>query len=158
MAKCLLQAMVLVLAVGTAADAQVFNTLPSPTPEMTAQATEGVQQVGALADPVAAGEVQQAGWTGLPLPKITMPTITMPDMSSVTGPIKSGFNKVATGSKKAWSGAKEMFTFGQSDTSTINRATAQEQPSFWQRLVGRNTEPRVPQTVGEFMSQPRLDP
>lgn len=160
MAKSLLHAIVFVLVVGQAAalEAQVFN---APTPRSK---TTDVQQAGGGATSQA-GAVEQTGWSGIPMPKLTMPKISMPkismpDMSSVTGPIKSGFGKVSAGSKKAWEGTKEMLSFGKDDTrsTTVNRATSQNQPSFWQRLTARNTEPQVPQTVGEFMSQPRLDP
>lgn len=130
--------------------AQVFNAPP-------AQATADVQQaVGATT--AESDAVEQTAWSGMPLPKITMPKITMPNMESFTGPVKMGFGKVTSGTKKAWEGTKEMLTFGKGAESSNSQARGQKQPSFWQRLLVRDSEPQVPQTVGEFMSQPRLDP
>jgi len=133
------------------AQAQVFDP---PTPQPNA----AVQQAGGAAVQQAEG-VEQTGW-GIPMPKITMPKLTMPQvempsMAAITAPVKSGFEKVTTGTKKAWEGTKEMFTLGQ-NTSSGSRGRAQ-QPSLWQRLTTK-PEPQGPQTVGEFMRQPRLDP
>lgn len=134
--------------------AQTFNSLPAPS-----QTT--VQPAGGAAAG-AAGEVQQTGW-GIPMPKITMPKITMPKiempkMDTVTGPFKSGFSKMSAGSKKAIEGAKEMLSFGRKQSPQAVGRTPQKKPSLWQKLTARKSEPQVPQTVGEFMSQPRLDP
>ncbi|MEM8944514.1 MAG: hypothetical protein AAGD11_04960 [Planctomycetota bacterium] len=158
MSKRLLQiaiAAVLSTSLASSSAAQVFN---APIP----QSNPAVQP--AVGPAPSTGAVEQTGW-GIPMPKITMPKVTMPkltmpNMDSVTAPIKSGFGKVSAGSKKAWEGAKEMLTFGDkgANKETVNRATAPKQPSLWQKLTTRKTEPQVPQTVGEFMSQPRLDP
>ena len=131
-----------------------------------AQASAAVQQAGG-AVAATAGAVEQTAW-GLPMPKLTMPKLTMPkltmppmalpSMGAVTGPFKQSFGKVTAGSKKAWEGTKEIFSFGQNKTATQNRAGGQQQPSFWQRLLVRESPVRVPETVGEFMAQPRLDP
>lgn len=161
--------LVALLIVGSAVigQAQVLNTSPSTTPTHTYGPANGEVQTAGGAT-AAQGEVQQTGW-GIPLPKITMPKITMPKitmpkfsapkMDSFTAPIKSGFGKMSAGSKKAWEGAKEMLSFGKDKTatSTVNRAASQ-QPSIWEKLTTRRPAPKVPQTVGEFMSQPRLDP
>jgi hypothetical protein len=83
----------------------------------------------------------------------------MPDMSVVTGPVKSGYSKVTTGTKKAWEGTKEMFTFGDNESSSQTAANAQPKEGFWSRMFSKEPEkPSGPQTVGEWMSQPRLDP
>ena len=147
---------VVLASLASAACAQVFNA-PAPQPKAP------VQQAAVPAGAAPAGAVEQTGWDGVPLPKvtlpkITMPKITMPNMESITGPVKSGFSKVSAGTKKAWEGTKEMLSFGQNKAPAAAGASAQKKPSLWQRLVARNPEPQVPQTVGEFMSQPRLDP
>ena len=166
MEKCLLRTTFVLIVIGqaTVLSAQVFN---APTPEPMA----AVQQAGGTTSAAQTGAVRQTGaveessWSGVPLPKITLPKITMPkmtmpNMSSVTGPVKSGFSKVSSGTKKAWEGTKEMFSFAnkRSSSTSSSRSRGQKKPSFWSRLIVRETEPRVPQTVGEFMSQPRLDP
>ena len=148
--------------VGLTADlrAQVFN---APVEQPVA----AVQQAGGAT--AASGVVEQtAGW-GLPMPKLTMPQITMPKLSmpqmalpsmeSVTGPFKASFGKVTAGSRKAWEGTREIFSFGQKKSAVRGRASGQQQPSFLQRLLTpKPQEPQVAQTVGEFMRQPRLDP
>ena len=158
MSKCLIKTSiaVIVLAQAITAEAQVFNA-PNPQPNAA------VQPAGGAAAPQA-GAVEQTGW-GIPMPKITMPKITMPkvtmpSMGAVTGPFKSGFGKIKDGSKKAMEGAKEMLSFGKpkTTTTTYNRAAEPKKPSIWQKLIAKPAEPQVPQTVGEFMSQPRLDP
>lgn len=157
MSKIFMQTSVVVLLLSwtNTTNAQVFNS--SPAPSQTPVQPAG----GAAATPT--GEVQQTGW-GIPMPKITMPKITMPKiempkMETVTGPFKSGFAKMSAGSKKAIEGAKEMMSFGRNESPpTGSRASRQKQPSLWQKLTARKSEPQVPQTVGEFMSQPRLDP
>lgn len=153
MLKCLSKLAFAVLLIGqaTSVHAQVYNPAAP-------QAPAGVQTAGGANAPTA-GAVEQTGW-GIPLPKITMPKITMPNMQSVTGPIKSGFGKVSAGSKKALEGAKEMFSFAKRPATSAQgtRSTGQQKQSIWKRLITRQPEPQVPQTVGEFMSQPRLDP
>lgn len=102
-------------------------------------------------------EVKQTSWPSIPLPRITMPKIYMPDMSAITTPVKAGYGKVAEGTKKAWEGAKEIFTFGR-DNST-SAAQTQPKESIWKRMFSSEPEKNDgPQTVGEWMAQPRLDP
>lgn len=169
MAKYLFQVSVFLFAMNQASEsnAQVFNA-PLPQSQST-QSTQssvptqgGVQTAGGPVAPTPSGAVEQTGW-GIPMPRITMPKITMPkinmpDVSAVTGPVKSGFGKVKLGATKAWEGTKEMFSLGSSKPTARSRVASQQQPSFWQRLTARDSQPQVPQTVGEFMSQPRLDP
>ena len=105
--------------------------------------------------------VKQTAWPSIPLPKITMPKISMPDMSAITAPIKSGYSKVATGTKNAWEGTKEMFTFGKGDSAAqpAARTSSQQKQGFWGKMFSSEpAKPDGPQTVGEWMSQPRLDP
>lgn len=100
-------------------------------------------------------EVKQTAWPSIPLPKITLPTVTMPDMSVITAPVKSGYGKVSEGTRRAWEGTKEMFTFGQGNSAPAARS--QPQPSFWKRMFTSEPEKNDgPQTVGEWMAQPRL--
>ena len=104
-------------------------------------------------------EVEQTGWPSLPLPKITMPRLTMPkvsmpDMGTVTKPVKASFGKISSGTKKAWEGTKEIFTFG----GHKEPQPAESNQGFWKRLFSSEPEqPSGPQTVGEWMAQPRLD-
>jgi len=169
MSKCLFQISAVLLIFGVlffsqaaVLHAQVFNP-------PIAQPSVGVQQAGGPAAVAQSGAVEQTGWglempkLAMPkiiMPKLSMPKITMPSMDAVTGPFKSGFSKVTSGTKKAWEGTKEMLSFGKNNTATTSRSrsTGQQQPSFWQRLLVRESEAKIPQTVGEFMSQPRLDP
>src|SRR5690606_6458687 len=99
--------------------------------------------------------VKQTSWPMIPLPRVTMPQISMPDMSPITSPVKSGFGKLSSGTKKAWEGTKEMFSWGRSDASQQARA-AEPEESIWSRMFGTAPkEPNGPQTVGEWMAQPR---
>ena len=157
MAKCLLHISVFVVALSLAIEspAQILNAPIPPD-------SSSVQPAGGPVTPAQSGSVEQTGW-GIPMPRITLPKLTlpkvaMPDVSAVTGPVKSGFDKVKFGSKKAWEGAKEMLSFGNNDQVVGPNTVNQQKPSFWQRFTARETQPQVPQTVGEFMSQPRLDP
>lgn len=108
--------------------------------------------------------VRQTGWPSIPLPKITMPhvtmpKVTMPDMSMITKPVKSGFSKITTGTKKAWEGTKEVFTLGGNKSQQTAPPHASQKQGFWSRLFSPELEkPSGPQTVGEWMAQPRLDP
>ena len=145
--------------------AEARKTEAQILPSMPPQSTSNVQQAGGDVDGGASGEVQQTGWPKLTLPKVTMPKVTMPnlsmpDMSKMLSPVSSGFQKISAGSQKAWAGTKEMFSFGktQSASRTSNPRAKQPNQSIWQRLIGRSPEPAAPQTVGEWMSQPRLDP
>lgn len=106
-------------------------------------------------------EVKQSSWPSIPLPQITMPQISMPDMSMITTPVKSGYSKVASGTKKMWEGTKEMFTFGRDNSAAQTaRRTTQSEPGFWERLTSPASEKKKkdgPQTVGEWMAQPRIE-
>ena len=115
---------------------------------------------------------EQAGfWSGVKMPKLTMPKVTMPRISmpswpknddgiakSPFSPISSGMSKISAGTKKAWQGTKEIFTFGSEDQQPeANRRAASERVSVWDRLRGKPEEPDGPQTVAEWMSQPRVN-
>jgi hypothetical protein len=139
------------LALCQAGEAQIFNGSP-PT-------AEEQPTVGGTPQMRQDSEVKQTAWPSIPLPKISMPSISMPDMSAITAPVKSGYSKMATGTKKVWEGTKEMFTFGKNDapTQTVARTSAQSEPGFWERLTSPAPKKDGPQTVGEWMAQPRLD-
>ncbi|QEG36629.1 hypothetical protein [Bythopirellula goksoeyrii] len=127
---------------------------------LSAKSAGAPEAVGGTPQMYEDSEVRQTGWPSIPLPKITMPKVSMPDMSSITGPVKSGYQKVSTGTAKAWEGTKEMFTFGGEESpASSSRQSAQQKQGFWSKLFTAEPEPSSgPQTVGEWMSQPRLDP
>jgi hypothetical protein len=99
-------------------------------------------------------------WGWLKMPKITMPKIEMPKMpADPLAPVKTSARKVKEGSKKAWEGTKELFTFGGNKTAEQppeRLASRPDQPSVWQRMFGGGEpEPEGPQTVADWMAQPR---
>jgi len=157
----------LVSAPALVVEAQILNaSMPS--------STEGVHQaVGSTEAESEHSRFLPVSWPSIPLPTITMPKLTMPKVSMPTwpthpdgtyyspfAPITAGASKISAGTKKVWEGTKEMFGFGASEETTQPSlpAAANAQPSFWQRMTGQEPEPTGPQTVAEWMSQPRLDP
>jgi hypothetical protein len=102
-------------------------------------------------------------WGWLQMPKVTMPKITMPKMpADPLAPVKTSAKKVSDGTKKAWEGTKEIFTLGgggTTQTAARPSGSSKAQPSFWKRLFGgeQKKEPEGPQTVAEWMAQPRID-
>lgn len=136
---------------------------------LSPEAVAGESAVQDPADPVA--EDSGGFWSGVKMPKITMPNISMPKVSmpswpknedgiakSPFSPISSGMSKISSGTKKAWQGTKEMFTIG-GDEKTRAAAARSEKPrnSVWDRLRGKPEPPDGPQTVAEWMSQPRVN-
>ena len=103
----------------------------------------------------------ESPWGWLQVPKVTMPKISMPKMpANAFAPVKASAKKVGDGTKKAWEGTKEIFTFGgKADQPAAAAAAAPKEP-LWKRMFGgeEKKEPEGPQTVAEWMSQPRLDP
>ena len=95
------------------------------------------------------------------MPKFTMPKIEMPKMpADALAPVKASARKVSDGTKRAWEGTKELFTFGGKTTATEQPterlASRPDQPSVWSRMFGGGEpEPEGPQTVADFMAQPR---
>ena len=165
--KCVVLTVGLIFTVGqtTVADAQVVNA-------SSQSAGEGVQTMAVDAE---SGEEQggflPVSWQSVSLPKVPMPKLSMPkialpkwptntDGSAVSpmAPIAAGASKVSEGTKKAWEGTKEMFSFGTSEETQQGGLPAKPsaKPSFWQRMIGSEPEPEGPQTVAEFMSQPRV--
>lgn len=142
------------------ANAQIINA-PMPT------AKEGVQHAAGNMTPAEEKSgFLPVSWPSVPMPRISMPRIWMPkwptnaDGTPVSpfAPITSGARKISEGTQKAWSGTKEMFGYGDSSDSappTLSAPT-QPKPSFWQRMTGKKPEPDGPQTVAEWMSQPRV--
>lgn len=169
----------LVFSPATALHAQILNgPVSQPLPTQT-QSTQGsltaqpgafsqmaqqpmappqtvVQQAGGAIVPL--GEVKQTGWPGIPMPKLTLPKLELPSMAAVTKPLKLGANKIKAGTKKAWEGTKDIFSITKRKVTPRAQRAQQPKKSFWKRLLVRETEPQVPQTVGEFMSQPKLLP
>lgn len=107
-------------------------------------------------------DADDSPWGWVKLPTITMPTITMPKMpEDPLAPLKASARKVSEGTRRAWEGTRELFTFGGEKQSPrpSSRVASKPQPSFWQRMFGgAEEEPQGPQSVAEWMSQPRLDP
>ena len=103
----------------------------------------------------------ESPWGWLKMPKVTLPKIEMPKMPADTlAPVKSSARKVGDGAKKAWEGTKELFTFGGSkgDQPSARVASNGEAPSMFQRMFGaKEKAPEGPQTITEWMSQPRVD-
>lgn len=98
-------------------------------------------------------------WSWIKMPKITMPKIEMPKMpTDPFAPVKASARKVKDGTKRAWEGTKELFTFGgpATDEPTERVASKPESPSIWSRMFGRaEEEPEGPQTVADWMAQKR---
>jgi hypothetical protein len=150
--------------------AQILNE-PIPASGEVKQAT------GEFGDGQLAEGIKQVGWPNIALPKITLPKITMPkitmpkmpalwpsesdpDSPALLSPFVAGFGKLSAGTRNAWEGTKDMFSVfrGKRDSQRAAPPTSIQKPSFWQRLTTRAPEPDVPQTVGEFMRQPRPKP
>jgi hypothetical protein len=112
-----------------------------------------------------AANTSPLGWIKMPtitMPKVTMPKITMPKMpADPLAPFRTSAKKVGDGAKKAWEGTKELFTFGGAKEPAARVASNGEAPSAMQRLFGGGAkeEPveQGPRTIGEWMSQPRVD-
>jgi hypothetical protein len=125
----------------------------------------GIAQSGVAGSPETIAQ-EDAGasaspWGWIKMPKITMPKITMPQMpADPLAPVKASGRKVADGTRRAWDGVKELLTFGgekQADQPSA-RVASNPQPSIWQRMFGgAEEEPQGPQSVAEWMSQPRVD-
>jgi hypothetical protein len=104
-------------------------------------------------------------WSWIKMPKITMPKIEMPKIempkmpADPLAPVKSSARKVSDGTKKAWEGTKELFTFGGNKTAdqpTDRVASRTDQPSLWSRMFGgADEQQREPQTITDWMAQPR---
>lgn len=103
---------------------------------------------------------EEAGpWSWLKKPSITMPKITFPKMpADPLAPVKNSAKKVQNGAKTAWEGTKELFTFGGSKESQPAARVASKEPSLWEKMFGdKKQEPEGPQSVTEWMSQPRVE-
>jgi hypothetical protein len=132
--------------------------LAASLPHRAEAQTPSSSPVGYVGD----GEVTPtpSPWSWLKMPKITMPKIEMPKMpADPFAPVKASARKVGEGTRKAWEGTKELFTFGGSKTAeqpTERVASRPDQPSVWSRMFGgAEKEPEGPQTVADFMRQPR---
>jgi hypothetical protein len=152
--------LLVVLGQSVGVDAQVINA-STPTSDEGVQTAVGSTETGEEKD-----GFLPVSWPSISLPQITMPKISMPKWptnadgtsASPMAPISAGASKVSAGSRKAWQGAKEMFSFASRE-ETPKSSTAvktSDKPSFWQRIIGKKPEPEGPQTVAEFMAQPRI--
>lgn len=114
-------------------------------------------------------------WSKLSMPKLSMPKVSMPKLSMPSWPknedgiakspftpisqgVSSGMQAISTGTSKAWQGTKNMFTFGGDEAKTKATPVATSSTprrSLWDRIKGEEPEPDGPQTVAEWMSQPR---
>ncbi len=104
---------------------------------------------------------EPSAWSWIKMPKFTMPKIEMPKMpADPLAPVKASARKVSDGTKRAWEGTKELFTFGgkgnATEQPTGRLASRPDQQSVWWRMFGGGEpEPEGPQTVADFMAQPR---
>lgn len=91
------------------------------------------------------------------LPKISMPKIEMPKMpANAFAPVKASAAKVKDGARKAWEGTKELLSFGRDKSQPTARMASAQQPSGMGGLFGgREAETAQPQTMSEWISQPR---
>jgi len=116
--------------------------------------------------------VSPASWIPrVTLPKIALPSITMPrlpklwpsaengDDSSpaLLAPVAAGAKKITSGAKKAWEGTKDILSFKSDKRNSSKKRREKPKPSIWKRMF-TPAEPTVPQTMGDWMSQPRLEP
>lgn len=126
-------------------------------PSFAAAQHQAVSQMGDDITPTP--EESSSPWGWLKVPSVSMPKVNWPKIpADPLAPIKSSARKVSDGGKKAWEGTKEIFTGGAKNEQPAARvATAGESPTMWERLVGKKQEePQGPQTVKEWMSQPRV--
>ena len=168
--NCIAVAVGLLVAAGQAAGvgAQIINA-SSPTTATTGGSVQTA--AGSVGTEQQQGGWLPVSWQSVSLPKVKMPKFSVPKISmpkwptnadgsavSPFAPITAGASKVSAGTKKAWQGAKEMFSFGSGEKTprSIASANSSAEPSFWQRMAGKQPEPQGPQTVAEFMSQPRV--
>lgn len=115
--------------------------------------------------PVAdAEQASPAYWGWLPKPEITWPQVTLPSVafpkfdrsmaSNVFAPVKSGVAKISAGSRRAWDGTKEIFSFAFGSSKDDSRLASRKTPTMWERMFGGPRDDG-PQTIGEFMSGTR---
>ena len=125
------------------------------------------------------GGLIQVSWPSIPAPKISFPeikppTLSMPkvpmpwskngedeDKTSPFEPIESGARKVSDGTRQAWNGFKGLFkSKPKQQTSSRNKKKkeSKHKSSLWQQMFAPEPEPQGPQTVSEWMAQPRLEP
>ncbi|MEM9354296.1 MAG: hypothetical protein AAGA92_14915 [Planctomycetota bacterium] len=149
----------------TSATGQVLSSSgdAAPEAEQTMPSSDAVEK--AVAKEEKRGGLIKVSWPSIPAPKITFPEFKPPKISfpwsgedgaSFFAPIEAGARKIGEGTKQAWNGFKGIVSPGPKTKSPQARSRPKE--PFWQRLFTPKQEPRGPQTVGEWMSQPRLKP
>ena len=167
--KCVAVVVSLLVAAGQAVVVDVQITEAQILNASVPTSNEGVQTAAGNPN---TGEEQggflPVSWPSVSLPKVPMPQFAMPqipmptwptnaDGSAVSpfAPITAGAGMISAGTQKVWQGTKEMFGYGDKSEAAQPAAYPSE-PSFWQRMTGREPEPSGPRTVAEFMAQPRV--
>lgn len=172
--RCVAVAASLLVVAGQAIVVDVQNVNAQILNASVPTSSGGVQTAVGNAEPgKEKGGFLPVSWPSISLPTITMPQIPMPQMSMPTitwpkwptnadgsavspfAPITAGMSKISAGTQKAWEGAKEMFGYG-ANAEEEQPAASSSEPSFWQRMMGKQSEPSGPRTVAEFMAQPRV--
>jgi hypothetical protein len=132
------------------------TSCPAAAQILSADNTAAGQSAAASAEPESTG----GGW--LPLPRITMPTVTWPSIQMPTlpaspiEPLKASVRKIGDGGRKMWEGTKELLHIGQPASPPVARVARREEPSLWKRMLGATPpEDEGPRTIGEFMSGTR---
>jgi hypothetical protein len=140
------------LIIGVASTALVASML-APAGAQSAPA-------GATAEDITPTE-EAGAFSWVKKPSFTMPKISFPKMpADPLAPVKNSAKKVSDGTKKAWEGTKEIFTFGgnKQEKPAAQVATAGEAPSVWQRMFGaEEKQDEGPATVNEWMKQKRVE-
>ena len=119
-------------------------------------------------------ESKDGAWSKMSMPKMSLPKLSMPKLSMPSWPknedgiamspftpitegMSAGARKISAGTKKAWNGTKGLFSFGGEKKEQPQSTYVAEKPrtSLWDKLKGQPEEPQVPETMVEWMSQPR---
>jgi hypothetical protein len=78
---------------------------------------------------------------------------------SPLGTVKSGAQRVRSGTRAAWHKTVDLVTPGDSSATPPQVATGAAKPSLLKRMFGQEEPPQQgPRTVAEWMAQDRLDP
>ncbi len=151
--------------VGITAQGQVLDSTGNDARQAQATLPSADEVEKAVAEEEKRGGLIKVSWPSIPAPKITLPEFNPPKISfpwsgeegqSFFAPIEAGAKKIGEGTKQAWNGFKGLVS--PSSRPQASRAQSKPKEPFWQRLFTPKKEPKGPQTVGEWMSQPRLDP
>jgi len=155
---------------GVPSSGQILDASPNQQESDATKTNE--PESAADTEPTASG-ILPAAWSSLQIPKVELPKMSLPEMPSlwtsdeenpsskpsIFAPLASGTRKLSEGSKKTWAETKHWFASRGQDLQTSNstQASSRQEPSFWKRMFAPKKEPVGPQTVGEWMSQERID-